>query len=651
MTTSGSVSATRRRLAAWGLGILLALCVSGSALAQHDAAPSAAPPPPRGDGSLTVEVRHAQDPTEAKGLAVALYALSPQGPGFASGETDADGRFTFTGISSAPEIVYLVGVRYRDVPFGERTTFSTGTDTARVEIEIAEPTDQVAGVTVEELRAQIDWMGDRILVREEVRIRNAGERVISLPEESRGRAILVRRLGPDAQDFSPGASSIGEGLDLEDGVMRFRGPLYPGEQRIEYRYTLPVEDRRVAVPIEMREQIGRVVVVAGTSGIGVEGPELVESSPVSSDSGPSLASWARSGLGADERLAVVLTLPETRRDPGLISIPRSDMWLEMDDTRLTATVDLRLQVEPGAPVAGTPEAPLFHVALPKGATLSGVDPSAEGLGLVPTEDGGFDVIGPIGPGETSLGYGYQIAYRTPQRPEGIELGLRFPLEVATLNVLIADTGIALESDRLHRRRPFRSGTRNFLHREAFNVSPDEVVGLELEPLQEAGVPRSASIALTIAAVAIGGLFLIGPLRGAPRREDEVESEAAPFRAEREAIYTAIADLDHDFETGKLEPEDYQPMREDLREQAIELLRAEREAATRVEAPASTGDSASSEQTSMPSAVSADEHAIRDLSGPPATGAFCPQCGARVQLQWRFCSHCGGELNPQQESAG
>ncbi len=632
--------------AAGGLALLLlTLCLATAAPAQHDGEPSTAPPPPPGDGALTVEVRHPPSPADAGGLAVALYALDTQGrPGFVGGETDERGRVTFTGLSTDPGIVYLVGVRFRDVPFGERVAFEAGRREVSVEIEVAAPTDRVAGIVVEELRARLDWLGDRIRVREVLRVKNASQRVVLIPESQRPRAILERRLPPDALDLAAGSTSIGEGLTLEAGVMRFFGPLYPGEQRVEYEYSLPVAETRGRIPIEMREPLGQVSIVAGTLGLEATAPRLSKESQVRSDTGQPLAAWSHPALGAGERIEIDFELPDARRDAALVTIPRSDLWLELDDTRLTATADLQLEVPAGPPLAGTPDAPLFHVALPPGGEMVGVAPEAEALGLVPTEDGGFDVVGPIGPGTTSLGYSYRLA----ARPEGVELALGFPRPVETLNVLIADTGLALSSRRLHRRRPFRSGTRNYLHREAFNVTPDERVDLELVPLREPGLPRLAGIVITIAAAAAGALFLFAPLQRRDRAGETSEADWAPIRAERESVYASIRDLDHDYETGKLEPDDYEPMREALRERAISLLREEQAAAAEPARTASAAAARTASEAEAQTATAPSPQTTPESAGAPSIGAFCPSCGARVRAEWRFCSSCGEPLRPEDE---
>lgn len=595
---------------------------TGPALAQHEGPLGNAPPPPAGDGRLTVQIRHPSDPEETAGLPIVLYALSRDGtPGLARGETGPDGRAVFSDISTDPGIVYLIGARYREIPFGERVTFAAGQTSIGVEIAVAPPTDRIEGVRVEEIRARVDWRGDRLVVEERLRLVNPGDRVILLDRPEDPRAVVVRPLPENATELDAGSTSIGDGILLRDGAMRFRGPLYPGEQQVDYRYSVPLapDARRVELPVELREAAGRVVLVAGTPGIEIEGKGLVPSTELRSDDAQPLASWARAGLKPGERLAVALTLPEARRDPALVSLPRADVWLEMDDTWLTASVDLQLEVAAGGPVTGTPDEPLLHLSIPEGAELSGVAPAVERLGLQPREGGGFDLVGPLGPGPIRLGY----SYRMPAGPKGAELDMGFPRPVGTLNVLIADTSLALDSRRLHRRRPFRSGTRNYLHREAYDVGADERVDLSLTPLRGAGLPRNASIGLTLAAAVAAALFLTAPLRSSGRAREKPLPELTPIQAEREALYANIADLDHDFETGKLDQGDHEQMRGALRTRAIELLRAERAAAAPPPERA--------------------EHSEREAAA--ALGQFCPACGSRIDPAWRFCSSCGGSLTP------
>jgi hypothetical protein len=612
-TTDGLVAGLKTGIRVALLGLTLAM----TATAQHAGDLGQAPPPPPGPGVLEVQLVAAEPGAERTDLAIALYALTPDGrPGLANERTDTDGRALFRGLSNDPGIVYLVGARYAGIAFGERVTFAEGETRARVEIPVSRPTEEVSGVTVAEIRARLDWMGDRMVVTETLLVHSAGERVIQLPADGQGPAILERPLPAEARDWDAGPGSLGDDLSLEGDRVRFYGPLYPGEQRVEYRFSLPVprESRALRFPITLRESAGQVTVLAGTPGLEIDAPGFTAAGEWSEEGSAPLPAWTAGRLRAGRPLEVAMTLPESRLDPTALEIPRADVWVDSDDTRLDANVELTLRVTPGPPLTGTPSAPLMHVRLPTGASLQGVAPELESMGLVATTEG-FDVIGPIGPGDHAFAY----TFRLPGQPEGVTLDLRFPREVQTLNVLIADNGLALDSRRLHRRRPFRNRTRNYLHREAYNVAMEEVVDLRIEPLRAAGLPASASMALTLAAAAVAAFYLIAPLREVRRREGGDAHAVHALRDEREAIYTAIADLEHDFETGKLEASDYASMRDRFRREAIELMRAERS-----QAPAAPA---------VPS------------------GAFCPGCGQKVDPRWRFCSHCGGGLTPAQPTEG
>ena len=113
------------RIVATGLVIVLGLV--GTARAQHPGAAGTAPPPPPGEGVLTVQIRHNANEPVISDVTVALYALGPGGtPGYATSLSDAQGQAVFSGISTNPEIVYLVGVSHKEIPFGERVTFAAG---------------------------------------------------------------------------------------------------------------------------------------------------------------------------------------------------------------------------------------------------------------------------------------------------------------------------------------------------------------------------------------------------------------------------------------------------------------------------------------------------------------------------------------------
>jgi hypothetical protein len=336
-------------------------------------------------------------------------------------------------------------------------------------------------------------------------------------------------------------------------------------------------------------------------------------------------------LAAGARVALSVAVPETTRSSDSVRLGQTEATVELDDTVLSVTQVFRFVVLPGAVVVGSPAEPLLRFALPEDADLEGLSSSASTLGALATPDG-IDVLGPLGPGE----HEFAVRYRIPA-PGGVAtLDLRFPLEVPTLSVSVADTGLRIDAQRLHRLRPRQRGTRTWLLREAFHVEPTEIVSIRFEAEHRQELPTLASLGIVLGMGALLMLFIVGPLRR--RRTPSAEEVHDGIGRERELVYATIRDLDHDHETGKLSDDDHRQMRAELREQAIELLRAERaeplpnEGQLATRAPEPGRDSARAPAGESDRAI--------------GTGRFCPSCGSTVAREWTFCSHCGGRLAPE-----
>ena len=162
------------------LGLALA-GLTGAISAFGQAAPH---PPTSGEspalpaGTATVK-GSIVDPANLKatgGLPVALYALRPDGTsGIGQTRTDENGNFRFGGISNDPAIAYLVGTRYAEVPYGERTGFVPGQEELDIEIEVARPTADHTSISIEESTLRIEWVGTKLAVSERHRVVNRGK--------------------------------------------------------------------------------------------------------------------------------------------------------------------------------------------------------------------------------------------------------------------------------------------------------------------------------------------------------------------------------------------------------------------------------------------------------------------------------------------
>jgi hypothetical protein len=216
-----------------------------------------------------------------------------------------------------------------------------------------------------------------------------------------------------------------------------------------------------------------------------------------------------------------------------------------------------------------------------------------------------------------------FAYRIPVEGNSVDLVRAFERRIPLLGVYIADTGRLIpESDRLHRRRPVRTGDLTYIHLEAFNVAPGEEVALRISarPPSRGAFPGGVT-AFVVLATLLSGALLLGPLLGKDLGPEDAESRELPSVRERESIYSAIRDLEHDHETGKIAEADYAAMRDELQARAVALLRREREDATDA----------------------------KQSSASPR----CSSCGSELRATDRFCSHCGQAVasTPADEAKG
>jgi hypothetical protein len=586
---------------------------------------------PPGPASIIGQLSHPDGNDLTEGATVVLYALASDGsPGMRTTHVDITGGFSFSQISNASGITYLIGASYRGVPYGERATFEAGQSELRVEIEVDDPSTDASRVTVSSSSLRLEWIGSSLGVEEIHQLDNPDDVVVyAAPNEREGAKPAFRtKLPAGAERIDTSLSGVSAGYETGDGELRFWGPIYGGGFELRFRYLIPIpRDHTGAIdlrwPLDMGSRDATVVFPPGGPTVSVtdaprdRGIETGEGTLRSIDLGPVIR-----GRGIE----MAVSLPAMSTDRSAISIPRLDYWLDADDTFLQVNVEANFEVAPGAHLAGRPDAPLLTFALPPGAEVLGASSEAQDLGVIPLEDGNLGVLGPLSPGKSGFAYRYRVAVQNG-RPA---LDIVSPAAVGTLNVLIADNGVVIDTERLHRRRPFRQTTRVYLHREAFAVEEGEVVSIALDLIDRGRVDPRVHLFATSAFAALGVWFMVSPLarRSAAGRG---EYERARIRSEREIVYQAIRDLEHDNETGKIETDEYETMRADLRTRGLELLQREKDA-TSSAAPADAEPAKQAPATQGAGALG---------QAPAAQGAgFCVQCGTALAPSWRFCANCG-----------
>lgn len=121
----------------------------------------------------------------------------------------------------------------------------------------------------------------------------------------------------------------------------------------------------------------------------------------------------------------------------------------------------------------------------------------------------------------------------------------------------------------------------------------------------------SSILLGLALVVLVVPFVIDPLLKNKRRKRASQKDTPAYLSKHDALM-ALRDLDFDFQMGKVAPDDYAPLRQ-------QLLIAAAQAEQVVETP-------------------------KAVMKVKVESMACPQCNAAVQADDRFCPKCGTALN-------
>ena len=598
---------------------LLICVVPGLALAQmpHQVTgpQSSVGAPAPGPGSIRVRILPAEIGDPVSGLPVVLYSLQADGqPGLISAETDASGEFVFTGISNSPDVTYLIGTRSQEIPFGQRIAFNSGEEKTAVEIQLQPIGRDGSVLEVAEVLWLVDWVGSRLLVQVAQQINNPSDAVLFIPESERGDhpPLFEIRLPPDMSEFLGANDILSRGEEGESDLLYSYGPFYPGDQELRYGFLAESEseDGRVEVEQILPRGASRAAVLLP--------PEIGPPEGMNwRDTGEMLTvgdeDYRRFEIPSIEKGGVqslaFRPLPSSV-DASTLRLTRSDYWIDHDDTEVRINADVQFHVDGGLQLVGSADEPLLHIELPEGAEFQGLSAGSSALGVVPGANGGLDVLGPLPPGSSAIGYRFRLP-----AGEQTRFDLQVSREVEMLNVLVADNGVIIDSERLHRQRPFKQGTRFYLHRQAYRVGPGQKVGLALTPIGSSGLSQNIARIAALLAGVLAAVFLVAPLR-TRRNEPLADERAIALSRERENVYQSISDLENDLETGKIDEDDYTLLRAELHASAVQMLRQEEDLAAAPVLVSKKGDS------KAPSKIT------------------CSGCGRSIESGWKFCSHCG-----------
>ncbi len=266
--------------------------------------------------------------------------------------------------------------------------------------------------------------------------------------------------------------------------------------------------------------------------------------------------------------------------------------------------------DPAVVVVGSDAPALMRVALAAGhgevEAMFGRLPDG-----VVIRDGVAEIRGPILPG--AEGFSLQLSYDLDAPDSALDTAIALPTAVDQLAVYVQDFGIDVDAGALHPARPTREDDDIYQSFLGFELPADSRLPFRVRALPPAAQLPQAASAL-VAALLAGALlyFVAGPLAFGGARSEQVAAETAEESPAKAALAAALYDLDHDFETGKLSPDDRDRLRDDLRREALTALARERGQLERAPDPVST------------------EAPIQRVCA----------CSRIAQAEDRFCASCG-----------
>jgi hypothetical protein len=108
-------------------------------------------------------------------------------------------------------------------------------------------------------------------------------------------------------------------------------------------------------------------------------------------------------------------------------------------------------------------------------------------------------------------------------------------------------------------------------------------------------------------------------------------------ARRDAVYALIRELDADYQTGKVNAEDYEVQRGHYVAEGVSILK-QLDALSEGEGHVDLSAEIEAQVLALRQA-----HATSTDDGRQLPPAFCTQCGHPADLEHRFCANCGASL--------
>ena len=262
--------------------------------------------------------------------------------------------------------------------------------------------------------------------------------------------------------------------------------------------------------------------------------------------------------GSDEEISIVESYTVIYTERSVLRISEYYMFVNNGDTYYIGTTE----------ATGDGDKETLRFTLPAGATnLQYLTGLVEG-NVIDTEDGFIDVM-PLPPGHKEVAYSYNLIPNSGT----YEFSQKFHYPVDGYTLAVQDVGsVEASSDQLILGEPLSIGEAPFINLSSTPLPADTIVTANLSGLPVAG-SQAAVIWTTVGLVVAAGGFGAGYLLKKFRRSGMIQIDTPDTTEdERQKLFLEIAQLDDEFEAGKIPKEQYHMLRSEKKMQLVELMR-------------------------------------------------------------------------------
>ncbi len=198
-----------------------------------------------------------------------------------------------------------------------------------------------------------------------------------------------------------------------------------------------------------------------------------------------------------------------------------------------------------------------------------------GSGLIQTsilpQSGGFIDTMPFFPGVTEISYYYVVPYST----DTFLFSLPVTLPIAQFNLLIPDQSVKVSSSKLVMQTPLSMNGTVYTLLSGANFETGNVITANLSGLSKTG-NQWLLIGIILAIAVVGIIFAVIYLKRRNRRQEEPDIDLMPAQdrtlQKHQQLLLELAQLDDDYEEGKIPEGIYKQKRDAKKAQLIELMK-------------------------------------------------------------------------------